>query len=72
MLQVRQGLGDQPFRIISTELKVDITSVSLREAFFQCVQRHMNVEYIAGVEDCEWVTPKKEGGPQGRRYASFS
>jgi hypothetical protein len=37
MLQVRQGLGDQPFRIISTELKVDITSGSLREAFFQCV-----------------------------------
>jgi hypothetical protein len=37
LLQVRQGLGDQPFRIISTELKVDVTPGSLREVFFQCV-----------------------------------
>jgi hypothetical protein len=37
MLQVRQGLGDQPFRIISTELKVEVAASSLREVFFQCV-----------------------------------
>lgn len=37
LLQVRQGLGDQPFRIYSTELKVDVTPSSLREIFFQCV-----------------------------------
>lgn len=37
MLEVRQGLGEQPFRVISTELKIEVTPSTLREVFFQCV-----------------------------------
>jgi hypothetical protein len=37
MLEVRQSLGEQPFRIFSTELKIDVTPSTLRETFFQCV-----------------------------------
>lgn len=37
LLDVRRSLGDQPFRITSTELKVEITAPLLREYFFQCV-----------------------------------
>jgi hypothetical protein len=37
LLDVRRSLGEPPFRITSTELKVEITALSLREVFFQCV-----------------------------------
>jgi len=36
-LRVKQGLGEQPFRLTSVELKVDLTLSTLREYFFQCV-----------------------------------
>ncbi len=36
-LAVRQSLGEQSFRLSSTELKVKIDSGNLRESFFQCV-----------------------------------
>jgi hypothetical protein len=37
LLDVRRSLGEPPFRIASTELKVELTAPSLREIFFQCV-----------------------------------
>lgn len=37
MLEVRRSLGEQPFRVLSTELKVEITASTLREIFFQAV-----------------------------------
>lgn len=37
MLAVRQSLGEQPFRIVSSELKVALSTSSFRENFFQCV-----------------------------------
>jgi hypothetical protein len=37
LLEVKRSLGEQPFRLISTELKVELTAGSFREAFFQCV-----------------------------------
>ena len=37
VLDVMRGLGEQPFQITSTELKVEIRPATLREAFFQCV-----------------------------------
>ncbi len=37
LLAVRRGLGDQPFKITSLELKVAVTLGSLREIFFQTV-----------------------------------
>ncbi len=36
-LLVKQGLGEQPFRLTSVELKIDLTLSTLREYFFQCV-----------------------------------
>jgi hypothetical protein len=36
-LDVMQGLGEPPFELISSELKVDLRPSNLREAFFQCV-----------------------------------
>ena len=37
MADVMRGLGEQRFMITSTELKVAVTSSSLRSDFFQCV-----------------------------------
>jgi hypothetical protein len=37
LLEVKRSLGDQPFRLTSVELKVDLTLSSFRENFFQCV-----------------------------------
>jgi hypothetical protein len=37
VLDVRRSLGEQPFKLSSTELKVDVTSATLRSLFFQCV-----------------------------------
>jgi hypothetical protein len=37
LLEVKRSLGEQPFRLISTELKVELTAASFRQAFFQCV-----------------------------------
>lgn len=37
MLAIKQSLGDQPFKLTSVELKVDITLSTAREYFFQCV-----------------------------------
>lgn len=37
VLDVRKSLGEQPFQISSTELKVSVTSSNLRQLFFQCV-----------------------------------
>jgi len=36
-LDVMRGLGEPPFDLISTELKVDLRAANLRESFFQCV-----------------------------------
>ena len=36
-LEVRRGLGEQPFKLSSTELKVELSLGSFREFFFQCV-----------------------------------
>lgn len=40
-LEVKRGLGEQPFRLSSVELKVDLTLGSFREFFFQCVSNSM-------------------------------
>jgi hypothetical protein len=37
ILDVMRGLGEQPFKITSTELKVEVRASTLREIFFQCV-----------------------------------
>ena len=37
LLEVKRSLGEQPFRLTSAELKVEISAGTLREAFFQCV-----------------------------------
>jgi hypothetical protein len=37
LLEVKRSLGEQPFRLTSVELKVELTASTLREAFFQCV-----------------------------------
>jgi hypothetical protein len=40
-LLVKQALGEQPFRLTSVELKVDLSLSTLREYFFQCVSNSM-------------------------------
>lgn len=37
LLEVKRSLGEQPFRIASVELKVELTLSNFREYFFQCV-----------------------------------
>jgi len=37
LTDLKRSLGEQPFRISSTELKVEVDAASLRESFFQCV-----------------------------------
>lgn len=37
MLQVRKSLGEQPFKLISNELKAELRFTNFRENFFQCV-----------------------------------
>jgi hypothetical protein len=37
LLEVKRSLGEQPFRLTSAELKVELTASTLRESFFQCV-----------------------------------
>lgn len=37
MLEVRKSLGEQPFRLISNELKSELRFSNFRENFFQCV-----------------------------------
>ncbi|MBS0353654.1 MAG: hypothetical protein JSR83_07095 [Proteobacteria bacterium] len=37
LLEVKRSLGDQPFRLTSVELKVELSLSSFREHFFQCV-----------------------------------
>jgi hypothetical protein len=37
LLEVKRSLGEQPFKLVSVELKVDLLASSFREAFFQCV-----------------------------------
>jgi hypothetical protein len=37
LLEVKRGLGEQPFRLTSVELKVALTLAGFRENFFQCV-----------------------------------
>lgn len=37
LLEVRKSLGEQPFRITSIELKVELSFSNYREHFFQCV-----------------------------------
>jgi hypothetical protein len=40
-LEVKRGLGEQPFRLSSIELKVELSLGSFREYFFQCVSNSM-------------------------------
>lgn len=37
LLEIRKGLGEQPFQLTSSELKVDVSFSNYREHFFQCV-----------------------------------
>lgn len=37
LLEVKKSLGEPPFKLISVELKVELTLGSFRENFFQCV-----------------------------------
>ncbi len=37
MLEVRKSLGEQPFKLISNELKAELRFTNFRENFFQCV-----------------------------------
>jgi hypothetical protein len=41
LLEVKRSLGEQPFRLTSVELKVELTLGSFREHFFQCVSNSM-------------------------------
>jgi hypothetical protein len=41
LLEVKRGLGEQPFRLTSVELKVELTLSTFREYFFQCVSNSM-------------------------------
>ncbi len=37
LLEVKRSLGEQPFKLSSIELKVELTASTLRQSFFQCV-----------------------------------
>lgn len=37
LLEIKRSLGEQPFKLTSIELKVEVGSTNLRESFFQCV-----------------------------------
>lgn len=37
LLAIKQSLGDQPFRLTSVELKIEVSLSNVREYFFQCV-----------------------------------
>jgi hypothetical protein len=37
MLEVKKSLGEQPFKLVSVELKTELAAGTFREAFFQCV-----------------------------------
>jgi hypothetical protein len=41
VLDVKRGLGEQPFRLTSVELKVELSLATFREFFFQCVSNSM-------------------------------
>lgn len=52
LLEVKRSLGEQPFKLSSIELKVEVSLSSFREYFFQCVSNskwaHNAVLAIAG------------------------
>lgn len=58
-LAVRASLGERPFRLSSTELKVGLSRANLRSAFFQCVSNsrwaHSSRLVIANPIDDELV-----------------
>jgi len=41
MLEIRKSLGDQPFQMISNELKIEANHNNFREYLFQCVSNSM-------------------------------
>ncbi|MBR0705402.1 hypothetical protein [Bradyrhizobium liaoningense] len=51
-LEVRRGLGEQPFRLTSVELKVELSLSTFREYFFQCVSNSMWAHSSALVIAC--------------------
>lgn len=52
MLDVRRGLGEQPFLLTSVELKVDLSFSTFREFFFQCVSNSKWAHSAALVVAC--------------------
>lgn len=64
LLEVRRSLGEQPFRLRSVELKVEIHPSTLREAFFQCVSNskwaHAATLAVAGSVDDSSVSDELE------------
>ncbi len=52
VLDVRRGLGEQPFLLTSVELKVDLSFSTFREFFFQCVSNSKWAHSAALVVAC--------------------
>jgi hypothetical protein len=64
---VMRGLGEPPFEIISAELKVELTSATVRPAFFQCVSNsrwaHEAQLVVASISDDKIVAELRRLGP---------
>ncbi|MGA9473364.1 MAG: hypothetical protein WBV36_12935, partial [Terriglobales bacterium] len=77
MADVMRGLGEQPFTITSTELKVAVTSSSLRSDFFQCVSNSKwahNAQLAIATEVTDQVLSdelKRLGASYGVTIVSF-
>lgn len=67
LLEVKRSLGDQPFRLSSVELKVDLSLSSFREHFFQCVSNskwahHAQLVAANAIQDETLVTELRRLG----------
>ena len=51
-LDVKRGLGEQPFKLSSVELKVELSLGSFREFFFQCVSNSMWAHFAKLIIAC--------------------
>ncbi len=70
LLDVKKALGEQPFKLTSVELKVDISFAILREYFFQCVS-NSSWAHKSQLAIATEVTDKSLSDELGRLGSSF-
>lgn len=77
LMEVRRGLGEASFKVSSIELKVSVSSSTLREAFFQCLSNsrwanHAILAIAAPIDDAQLANElRRLGTSYGIQVVSF-